>query len=257
MRPYPAGQFPRRQTSSSWPSLCATGGCPSGTIRPTGGNHAAAPIQEASFSAADYPGIIPPDVGGAAGPNHLVVVHNNVMRIQNTVGGVLRTVSLSRFWSAVGGGGGPFAPRVLFDIRIGRWIKTAGDDAQVSSSGILIGIFQSDDPGGAWDLRKVTIGAVDFAWADHPTVGIKGVWVAVQANMFVGFTFARSHIYVDKASLLAGGSGSFTLFTLPASEGGGQVPAVGFPSDSKTSGSIVFTSRGFLARSGVSWDSNP
>jgi hypothetical protein len=34
--------------------------------------------------------------------------------------------------------------------------------------------------------------------------------------------------------VLAGGSGGFTLFTLPAGEGGGQVPAVGFPSNAKT-----------------------
>jgi hypothetical protein len=157
---------------------------------------------------------------------------------------------------------------------------TAGDDAQLPSSGIQIGVSQTDDPGGSWNLRKVTIGAADSAWADHPTVGVNRFWVTVQANMFVGVTYARSHIYVfDKASLLAGGSDGFTLFTLPASEGGGQVPAVGFPSNPKTmyllqswvgnwfgtgflrllrlreeSGSIVFTSRGFLARSGVSWD---
>jgi hypothetical protein len=50
-------------------------------------------FQEAAFSAAGYTGINPPDVGGAAGPNHLVVVRNNVMRIQNKAGGALRTVS--------------------------------------------------------------------------------------------------------------------------------------------------------------------
>jgi hypothetical protein len=231
------------------------------------GSHAAAPIQEASFSAADYTGINPPDVGGAAGPNHLVVVHNNVMRIQNKAGGALRTVSLSSFWSAVGGGGGPFSPRVLFDISTGRWIMTAGDDAQLPSSGILIGVSQTDDPGGSWNLRKVTIGAADSAWADHPTVGVNRFWVTVQANMFVGVTYARSHIYVfDKASLLAGGSGGFTLFTLPASEGGGQVPAVGFPSNPKTMYLLQswvgnWLGTGFLrlwrlSRSGVSWDSN-
>ena len=62
------------------------------------GSHAAALLQEAWFSAADYTGINPPDVGGAAGPNHLVAVHNNVMRIRNKAGGALRTVSLSSFW---------------------------------------------------------------------------------------------------------------------------------------------------------------
>jgi hypothetical protein len=46
------------------------------------GRHAAAPIPEASFSAAGCTGMNPPDVGGAAGPNHLVAVRNNVLPAQ-------------------------------------------------------------------------------------------------------------------------------------------------------------------------------
>jgi hypothetical protein len=43
-----------------------------------------APVIGASFSAVDFStGFLPPDVAGAAGPNHLVAVHNGVVRIQN------------------------------------------------------------------------------------------------------------------------------------------------------------------------------
>jgi hypothetical protein len=46
--------------------------------------------------------------------------------------------------------------------------------------------------------------------------------------MFIGTTFARSHIYVfDKRNMLAGGSGHFTLFSLDNADGDSQIPAIG------------------------------
>ena len=203
------------------------------------GNHAATPTLEASFSAGDYTGSIPPDVGGAAGPNHLVVVHNGAVRVQNKAGGVLSTVSLNAFWAGVRGTGGAFDPRVLYDPSSNRWVMTAGDDAELPSSGILIGVSETSDPLGVWNLRKVTIDAADLAWADFPTVGYNDSWFVVQTNLFsapaagVKPAFARSQIYVfDKAELYAGGAGRFTALTL-TDVGGGQAPAIGSPSNPK------------------------
>jgi hypothetical protein len=191
------------------------------------------PTLEASFPAAEYSGIVPPDVAGAAGPNHLLVAHNGVVRIQNKAGGVLSTVTLDGFWSPVAGSGGTFDPKVLYDGGWNRWIITAADDAlSASSSGLLIGVSQTDDPTGNWTLRKITIGAADGAWADHPSIGFTSRWVVVQVNMAIGLTFARSHIYVfEKTDLVAGGSGAFTLLGVDPEYGGGQVPAIGDPSN--------------------------
>jgi len=189
----------------------------------------APPTVTASFDAVDFnTGFIPPDVGGAAGPNHLVAVHNGTVRIQNKAGGVLSTVTLDAFWSAVSGTGGTFDPKVLYDASSSRWIMTACDDALSATSGILIGVSQSDDPTGNWTLRKVTVGAADGAWADYPSIGVNGLWIVVQVNMAIGATFARSHIYVfDKNDLLMGRMGTFILFSLLPEYGGSQVPVIG------------------------------
>jgi hypothetical protein len=55
-----------------------------------------APIQ--SFNGLlDNNAIIPPDVGGAAGPNHLFETLNSQYRIYNKTGGTVATISLEQF----------------------------------------------------------------------------------------------------------------------------------------------------------------
>lgn len=73
----------------------------------------------------------------------------------------------------------------------------------------------------------MTIAATDSAWADHPNIGFNDRWIVVQVNMILRKKVDRSHIYVfDKADLLAGGTGKFTLLPL-VGMGGSQVPAIG------------------------------
>src|SRR5437867_8249536 len=67
----------------------------------------------------------PPDTMGAVGPNHLMVMLNPGVRIQDRSGGVISTVSISNFWAALGPldayyypNGAPaygFDPTVLYD----------------------------------------------------------------------------------------------------------------------------------------------
>ena len=61
----------------------------------------ASPAASASFLASDDTGRIPPDTHGAVGPNHLIVVHNGRVRIQDRAGNVVSTVSLVGFWSSL------------------------------------------------------------------------------------------------------------------------------------------------------------
>ncbi|MEP6846355.1 MAG: hypothetical protein ABI861_10145, partial [Panacibacter sp.] len=53
--------------------------------------------------------VIPPDVMGAAGPNHLMETLNSEYQILNKNGGLIATVSLSAFWSGLSGAGVPFS----------------------------------------------------------------------------------------------------------------------------------------------------
>jgi hypothetical protein len=176
------------------------------------------PPASASFPALDdNNGSIPPDTHGAVGPNHLMVTLNTQVRIQDRAGVALSTVSLNSFWSAVNGSSGTFDPKVLYDPYGGRWMFVACDDARAASSGMLIGVSQTSDPTGLWNLYKLDVDLTNTYWADYPSLGFNKDWIALNFNMFAntGSSFLESRTVVFNKSDLYGGSGSpnFTVFT--------------------------------------------
>ncbi len=184
------------------------------------------PAPASSFPAlGDNNTVIPPDTHGAVGPNHLMVTLNTQVRVQNRSGAAINTVSLNAFWSAVAGGSGVFDPKVLYDPNGGRWIFTACDDAQSASSALLIGVSQTSDPTGNWNLFRIDVGS--SVWADYPSLGFNRDWIVVQVNMFnMNNSFNRTHIYVfNKANLYSGANANHTRFS-ELNIGGVQVPAI-------------------------------
>ena len=168
----------------------------------------------------------------------MVSIHNGTVRAQNKAGGTVYTVTLDFFWSSVRAGarGYTFDPRFLHYPNWGRWIVTACDDLELpGSSGVLVGVSQSNDPTGNWNLYKVTIRVVDPTnpfqvlplWADYPSIGFNDRWIVVQVNLINGHDFDRSGIFVfEKTNLIDGDVGNFTAF-FRTGIGGTQVPAIG------------------------------
>jgi len=187
------------------------------------------PAPASSFPAlGDNNTVIPPDTHGAAGPNHLMVTLNTQVRVQDRSGAALTTVSLNAFWSAVAGGSGVFDPKVLYDPYGGRWIFTACDDAQSSSSALLVGVSQTSDPTGNWNLFRIDVDAGSSVWADYPSLGFNRDWIVVQVNMFriSNNMFNRTQLYVfGKANLYAGANADHTLFS-EINMGATQAPAI-------------------------------
>ena len=132
------------------------------------------------------------------------------------------------------GGSGAFDPKVFYDPYGGRWIFTSCDDARAASSGLLIGVSQTSDPFGMWNLYKIDVDAANLVWADYPSLGFNKDWIVVQVNMFThAGSFDGSNVYVfDKSNLYSGGAGAFTLFQ--GLTGGTQVPAVTYDSSLST-----------------------
>ena len=135
---------------------------------------------------------IPPDTMGAVGPdslNKVFVTLNNNYRIQNKATGaqIGSDVSMVNFWAPVGANS-PFDPRVQYDPYNDRWILAAVSDANSPTAAILVGVSQTNDPGGSYFLFKFSarIGtdptAVNFA--DFPMLGFNKNWVVVSINMF-------------------------------------------------------------------------
>lgn len=122
------------------------------------------PPPSASFLALeDNNTVIPPDTHGAVGLTHLMVTLNTQVRIQDRNGANLGTVSLQSFWSSVGpfSGVGVFDPKCLYDPYSNRWMFTACASPQRSDSSVLIGVSQTSDPTGNWNLYRVDVDPSD------------------------------------------------------------------------------------------------
>ncbi len=193
------------------------------TVEPT----IPSPALSASFLALDDDNTrIPPDTHGAASQNHLLVALNSQVRIQSRTGATISTVSLNGFWATFGHGN-VFDPRIYYDPYGSRWIFIALTDFRLASSSILIGVTQTNDPTGNWNLYDIDFDTSNATFGDYPNVGFNKNWITVTVNNYriSDKGFVNSKIYVfDKASLYAGNGSPFTLFQ--EATGNSQTPAV-------------------------------
>jgi hypothetical protein len=156
--------------------------------------------------------MIPPDTMGAVGPNHVVESLNSQIQILNRSGTLLKTVTQTGFWSSLGGVSEAFDPRVDYDPYNNRWIMSAGANPEAANAYVLIGVSQTTDPTGAWNLYKAVADSSGATWADFPTLGFNKNWIVVQANMFTtANAYSGSKLFIfNKADLYAGGVGLYT-----------------------------------------------
>src|SRR6185369_7422353 len=127
---------------------------------------------------------IPPDVDGAVGPNRILEgLNNNYRLFDKATGVILSTVSINTFWAAAGGGA-TFDPKTLYDPVQQRWIAVALSDSRSTTSSILLGVSQTSDPNGAWNVFRVLADSAGVNWADFPCVGFNKNWIAVNVNLF-------------------------------------------------------------------------
>ncbi|MEI6817729.1 MAG: hypothetical protein WCL14_14055, partial [Bacteroidota bacterium] len=164
--------------------------------------------------------VIPPDTYGAIGLNHVMTTLNSQVRITDKTGVVVSTVTLNAFWSPVGGSPSTFDPKTIYDPYSNRWITTAFANPQTTTAALLIGVSQTNDPTGAWNLFKITVDATGTNWLDFPELGFNKNWIVISGNLFTrtGNSFAGAKVYVfNKANLYANTNAPNTAFTLAAS----------------------------------------
>jgi hypothetical protein len=188
------------------------------------------PSPAASFAAlGDANTSIPPDTHGAVGPNHLMVVLNTQVVIQNRTGGVVEgPVTLEAFWASVGNPD-TFDPKVLYDHLSGRWMFTTMANGESANSAVLIGVSQTNDPSGTWNLFSIDADAAGTNWADYPSMGYNKDWIVVGLNMFAvsNNAFAGTRLYVfKKADLYNNAAPVATHSLLIPAQGSTLVPAI-------------------------------
>lgn len=157
--------------------------------------------------------VIPPDVNGAAGPNHLFETLNSQYRIFDKNGNTVSTLSIASFWSGLPSMLFYSDPHIVFDATSNRWITCIiAQQASNNHYAILIGVSLTTDPGGAWNEFLIDTGP-STTLPDYPLLGYNSKWVVITTNDFGLFSFKHVRIVVlDKAGLFAGSLGTVNTF---------------------------------------------
>ncbi|MGD0868214.1 MAG: hypothetical protein ABSB88_01580 [Bryobacteraceae bacterium] len=193
---------------------------------------AATPVYSGFQGLLDNFTVIPPDTEGAIGPQHLVTMLNSQVLIQSRDGTWRANYPINLggaggFWSAVTTSSDVFDPNIRYDATNDRWLASAAVDSQQSTSAMLVGVSQTGDPGGKWNLYKINVGP-SGNWGDYPVLGFNGNWVVVSLNIFTirGNNYLKTTLYVfSRSDLYQNGPGSYTTFNDDLGE---LIPAADF-----------------------------
>ena len=187
------------------------------------------PAPTASFQAlGDNNAQVPPDTHGAASANYLMTTLNTEILIQNKMGNVVSTQSLSSFWSNFSFST-IFDPRIHYDSYSNRWIFVVCIDKNSANSAILVAVSSTSNPTGTWTQWKIDADANNLNWVDYPTVGFNNRWIVISTNMFSNSTnsWAGPQILVlDKLNYYASGAGNYSSLYPGTGIGNTLAPAV-------------------------------
>lgn len=198
---------------------------PIGSYQKPSPNRELSPAPDTTFLALhDNGGSIPPDVNGTVGPEHLMVTLNQGVRIQDREGNILMTTSLSTFWDPLPGNGGTFDPKIIYDPYNNRWIMTTPSGSNSVDSKLYIGVSQTSDPLGDWNMYWIDPDESDITWFDYPSIGFNKKWITISGNMFGG-DYYRTVFTFDKMALYNGDEDiEFTRFA--TTQGFTLVPSI-------------------------------
>ena len=159
------------------------------------------PLPDLDFLGLDDSGnSIPPDVNGAAGPEHLMVTLNTQVRIMDRAGNPISTVSTGSFWHPMPGSGGVFDPKVSYDYYENRWILIMPSSSDPTSSRLMVAVSENYDPTGNWFMYAFDADANNTHWFDYPNYGFNDKWIVVSGNMF-GDGWYSAIFILNKADL--------------------------------------------------------
>ena len=171
---------------------------------PPRASRASSPEPDTTFNGLDDSGnSIPPDVNGAAGPDHLMITLNTEVRIQDREGNNLFTTSLGVFWGSLPGFGGTFDPKILYDPYENRWIMVTPSGSEPALSRIYFAVSTTSNPLDEWHMFWIDADESNQTWFDYPSIGFNKKWITVSGNMF-GNDYYRTVFVIDKMAAYNG-----------------------------------------------------
>jgi len=122
---------------------------------------------------------IPPDVNGAAGPNHLMETLNTEVRISDKNGNELFTTTLSSFWSSLPGSSSTFDPKIVYDPYAERWIMITPSSSSLAANRMFLAVSLTTDPMGEWNMYSFDPDPTNETWFDYPNLGFNKNWISI------------------------------------------------------------------------------
>jgi hypothetical protein len=182
---------------------------------PASGLRTVSPAPVVSFNGLlDNGQVIPPDLHGAAGPDHLMEVLNSTFRIFNKTGGTVSTISISSFY---GFSSSNFYtdPRITYDPYNDRWIAAICADVPGGNNGVYVAVSQTSDPTGSWNIFNFDATGNGSDIYDYPALGFNKDWIVITGNIFNGSGFFQKvkTLVFDKAALYAGSASTVSTFS--------------------------------------------
>jgi hypothetical protein len=197
------------------------------TENPQGGNGQTVILNK--FEGIPMTQYVPPDPTIAVGPNHVIVCANDVFRIYDKQGNLLKNIGGPAWWLPLS----PYAngdPQVIYDHFMERWVLVWMEyDDNTFTYGDLVAYSDDSNPLGDWYLYRFpnpTLG-------DYPKLGFDD-----EALYIMWRTGSSSIRIINKAELYSsnGGPVSFTRLYNIGTPGGGPVLDCITPAISYTSG---------------------
>ncbi len=189
------------------------------------------PEPDTSFAAVEDNGSsIPPDVGGAAGPNHLMTTLNTQVRIHDRQGTTLFSTNLAAWWSALPGATNTFDPKVVYDPYEDRWLMTTPSSSNIGQTRVYFGVSATPDPLGEWYMYWVDPDPNDQKWFDYPNLGFNKNWISVGGIMRGGSDIYYVVFAMDKMAALNGEANPI-VHRFTYNDGSALVPAYTYDPD--------------------------
>ncbi len=170
-----------------------------------------------------FPGVqdgrfVPPDLDLAVGAVWTISTANSSLAIIKKDGTGKVQTQMETFFASVRQTNFLYDPKCYYDAFAKRFFVLCDELNESSSvSNLLIGVSQTEDPNGKWNLYKFNVAASingTNSWLDYPGFGCNQDTMMLSGNMFAfngGFTGSRI-LVVPKAPLLTGQPANFTPF---------------------------------------------
>lgn len=159
------------------------------------------PAPEADFLGLDDSGgSIPPDVNGAAGPEHLMVTLNTDFRVMDRQGNPISTIGSGAFWGSNPGAGSAFDPKIAYDPYANRWILVMPSSSDPNITKLMIAVSENYDPTGNWYMYSFDGDPENQHWFDYPNFGFNKDKLVVTGNLFGNGVYVAVYVF-DKQDL--------------------------------------------------------